>query len=136
MRLTACLFATFFLACSSSMSVFAQSSIEEQTEPYHKHRDMRHGHDHVYPDRGAIVRDLPHGAVIVNYAGVSYRFEGGVWYEPRGPAYVVVDPPIGLLVPALPGFSTPVVHAGETYMYLNGAYYRARPEIGGYEVVN
>ena len=140
MRLIAFLFATVFVASVDPTSAYAQSGSnhrsEEQIEPYHKHRDMRHGHDHVYPDRGAVVRDIPRLAVIVNYAGVSYRFDNGVWYEPRGPAYVVVDPPIGLIVPALPGYATPVMQEGETYLYANSVYYRARPELGGYEVVN
>src|SRR5579859_3267798 len=109
---------------------------EEQYETYHKHYDRHHGHNHAYPDRGAIFRDAPRGAILVNYAGVSYRFADGVWYEPRGPAFIVVAPPIGLLVPALPGFATPVVSGGENYLYANDVYYRARPEIGGYEVVN
>src|SRR5579859_2989643 len=123
MRLIACLSATVLVACLAPTYVNAQGSLEEQTEPYRKHRDTRHGHDHVYPDRGSVLRDAPKGAVIVNYAGVSYRFDNVVWYEPRGPAFVVVDPPVGLIVPALPGFATPVVHAGETFLYANNIYY-------------
>ncbi len=109
---------------------------EEHIPPYHTHEDRRHGHDHVYPDRGAVVRDLPRGATIVNYAGLSYRFADGVWFEPRGPAYIVVEPPIGLIVPALPGFATTVQSHGKSYLYANDVYYRARPDLGGYEVVN
>ncbi|MDE2449395.1 MAG: hypothetical protein KGO22_10520 [Gammaproteobacteria bacterium] len=90
----------------------------------------------MYPDRGAIVRDLPQGATVVNYAGISYRFSGGVWYEPRGPAYIVVAPPIGLIVPALPAFATSIDSRGKTYLYANEVFYRSRPELGGYEVVN
>src|SRR5262249_48375642 len=66
---------------------------EQQTEPFHKHHDTRHGHDHYYPDRGAIVRDLPVGTIGTSYAGVSYRYHDGIWLEPRGPAYMVVAPP-------------------------------------------
>jgi hypothetical protein len=90
----------------------------------------------VYPDRGSVIRELPTSAAAVNYAGVSYRFSDGVWYEPRGPAYMVVEPPIGVLVPTLPQFVTPVASAGTTYLYANDTYYRARPDLGGYEVVN
>src|ERR1700761_2275019 len=109
---------------------------EERVEPYHKHRDTRHGHDQLYPDRGSVVREAPRASTTVNYAGVSYRFAEGVWYEPRGPAFIVVAPPIGLMVPALPGFATAVVSGGENYLYANDVYYRARPEVGGYEGVN
>jgi Family of unknown function (DUF6515) len=140
MRLFSLLSATVLVACLNPTYVYAQGGeerrAEEQAEPYRKHHDMRHGHDHIYPDRGAIVRDLPHGTTVVNYAGVSYRFHDGVWFEPRGPAFVVVEPPIGLLVPTLPSFATPVTRGKETYLYVNNVYYQARPELGGYEVVN
>lgn len=105
-------------------------------EPYHKHQDTHHGHDQVYPDRGALVRDLPRAASVINYAGSSYWFADGVWLEPRGPAFVVTSPPIGLVVPTLPTFSTAIVSAGRAYLYANDVYYRPRPDLGGYEVVN
>jgi hypothetical protein len=113
-----------------------QPRSEEQSEPYHKHHDTRHGHDQVYPDRGAVVRDLPKGTIGISYAGVSYRYHDGIWLEPRGPAYMVVAPPIGLVAPTLPLFSTVVTQGGETYLYANGTYYRPRPDLGGYEVAN
>ncbi len=113
-----------------------QPPLEDQRVPYHVHRDARNGHDHVYPDRGSVVRDVPRGALIVNYAGVSYRFYDGVWFEPRGPVFVVIAPPIGLVVQTLPAFATPVARGAESYFYANEVYYRPRPDIGGYEVVN
>jgi len=108
----------------------------EAPVPYNRHQDPHHGHNHVYPDRGAIFRDLPRRAVTVNYAGVSYRFADGIWFEPRGPAFIVVAPPIGLMVPSLPGSATTIQEHGETYLYANDVYYRPRPDLGGYEVVN
>src|SRR6202047_4066605 len=144
MRTSGFLFAAFVVTCLNPTYVYAQGDEERlaraaeqtRTEPYRKHHDTRHGHDHVYPDRGAILRDLPRGALIVNYAGLSYRFHEGVWFEPRGPAFMVVEPPIGVMIPTLPSFATPVVHGKETYLYANGNFYQPRPELGGYEVVN
>jgi len=109
---------------------------DEAPVPYNRHQDPHHGHNHVYPDRGAIFRDLPRRAVAVNYAGVSYRFADGIWFEPRGPAFIVVAPPIGLMVPSVPGSATTIQEHGETYLYANEVYYRPRPDLGGYEVVN
>jgi len=114
----------------------ALAASEDQTEPYHKHRDIRHGHDHYYPDRGAIVRDLPVGTIGTSYAGVSYRYHDGIWLEPRGPAYMVVAPPVGLIAPTLPLYSTVVTHGSDSFLYCNDTYYRPRPDLGGYEVVN
>jgi hypothetical protein len=146
MRVVGILCATAVVACLSPITVSAEASAqhraaavaaaEEQSEPYHKHRDMRHGHDHFYPDRGAIVRDLPQGTIGTSYAGVSYRYHDGIWLEPRGPAYMVVAPPIGLVAPTLPLYSTVVSHGTETFLYVNDTYYRPRPDLGGYEVVN
>jgi len=112
------------------------SPADERIPPYHTHRDGHRGHNHVYPDRGAILREVPRGALSVHYAGMSYRFADGVWFEQRGPAFEVVEPPIGLLVPTLPSFTTLVLLRGETYLYANDVYYRPRPDLGGYEVVN
>lgn len=119
-------------ACLGATCAIAQ----DQTLPYGTHMDRRHGNDHVYPDRGAVLRDVPRGAAAVHYAGLSYRFAGGVWYERLGPAYMVVAPPLGLVVPQLPAFATRFDSAGKTYLYSNDAFYRPRPDLGGYEVVN
>ena len=140
MRLLVSLLSASWIACFGATCAVAQpvqwGQAEDQMPPYSTHTDRRFGHDHVYPDRGAVVRDLPQGATVVNYAGISYRFAGGVWYEPRGPAYIVVAPPIGLIVPALPAFATSVDRGGKAYLYANEVFYRPRPDLGGYEVMN
>jgi Family of unknown function (DUF6515) len=137
---TGVLFAAISIALLIPTYAYGQSSdpraTEEQPEPYHKHHDTRQGHDHFYPDRGSILRDAPQGAIVVTYAGLSYRFHDGVWLEPRGPAFMVVAPPIGLIVPTLPTFATVLAHGGELYLYCNDVYYRPRPDLSGYEVIN
>jgi hypothetical protein len=109
---------------------------DAESMPYHKHHDTKNGHDHSYPDRGAIVREVPKGAVVVNYAGIAYRFSDGIWFEPHGPAFMVVAPPIGLIVPTLPTFSSVIARSGKLFLYSNDTYYVPRPDVGGYEVVN
>src|ERR1700744_1060697 len=32
---------------------------EGQFEPFHKHHDTHFGHDHFYPDRGSMIREIP-----------------------------------------------------------------------------
>jgi Family of unknown function (DUF6515) len=141
MRLFGLMLATLCYVCLNPNYSYAQGgdvhrAEEQQLEPYRKHHDTRHGHNHSYPDRGSVIRDLPRGTIGVNYAGVSYRFHDGVWLEPRGPAFIVVEPPIGLVVPNLPSFTTVLAQGGQTYLYANDVYYRPRPDLGGYEVVN
>jgi hypothetical protein len=108
----------------------------QESVPYHSHRDNRFGHEHEYPDRGAIVHELPKGAVSVNYAGLAYRFHEGVWFEPLSAGFMVVAPPIGLIVSTLPKFSTVLAKHGKTILYGNDTFYLPRPDVGGYEVVN
>jgi len=123
-----------------AQSVGAQSvaapAAGERSMPYTKHHDTRFGHDHFYPDRGALIRAVPKGAAIINYAGLAFRFHDGVWYEPRGTAFMVVAPPIGLVVSSLPTFATLLARNGQTYIYCNDVYYRPRPDVNGYEVIN
>lgn len=128
--------AVFLGAVAFGEDVDEQRGSEAPAPPYNRHQDPHHGHNHVYPDRGAIFHELPRRAVTVNYAGVSYRFADGIWFEPRGPAFIVVAPPIGLMVPSLPELATTIQEHGETYLYANDVYYRPRPDLGGYEVVN
>lgn len=140
MRLLVVYVSALCTACLGATCAIAQSGqwgqAEDQIPPYLTHIDRRYGHDHSYPDRGAVVRDLPQGATAVHYAGISYQFAGGVWYERHGPAYIVVAPPIGLVVPQLPAFATTLDSGGKSYLYANDVFYRPRPDLGGYEVVN
>lgn len=137
MRAYGSLLGVFCALCLGASCAFAQGAEETlQVEPYNKHHDRHMGHDHVYPDRGAIFHDAPKGAIVVNYAGLPYRFYNGVWFEPRGPVFIVVEPPIGLVVPQLPAFATAFQSGAQSYFYANDVYYLARPELAGYEVVN
>ena len=140
MRAPVVFLTTVFTVLVTSTSGWAQNGdrkgADEEFVSYHTHRDSRFGHAHSYPDRGAIIRDVPKDALVVSYAGISYRFNDGVWFEPRGPAFMVTAPPIGLIVPSLPPFSTVLARGGKTFLYGNDTFYMPRPDVGGYEVVN
>ena len=92
--------------------------------------DGAHGHNHFYPAPGAPVRAVPPGARWVIWGGVNYRFYDGVWYAPGRQGFVVVRPPIGLVVADLPPLATAITIAGIAYLYANGVYYRERPGVG------
>lgn len=99
------------------------------------HLDARHGHGHRYPDAGAIVTALPHGAYRVPFAGDKYWFQGGAWYRANGTAYVVVVPPAGIVTPVLPPYFTTVNIGGVRYYYANDTYYLYSEREGGFRVV-
>jgi hypothetical protein len=98
--------------------------------------DDRHGHDRYYPPRGAFVPALPDGYRHYRHDGRSYFFHGGVWYEPRGPRFVVVRPPVGLVISVLPSFYTTLWFGGVPYYYADDVYYLWRPDMHGYVVVD
>lgn len=94
--------------------------------------DTRYHHDHYYPAPGYVARGLPTGAVFV---GSRYWYRGGVWYQPYGPSFRVIAPPIGVIVPILPSAYVSLRVGGAPYYYANGAYYAAATPEPGYVVV-
>ncbi|MBL8269813.1 DUF6515 family protein [Steroidobacter sp.] len=98
--------------------------------------DQRFNHNRSYPARGAMVQDLPRGASVIRYRGSPYYFHGGAWYQSQGPRYVVVRPPIGIVVPFLPSFYTTLWIHGAPYYYADDIYYTWAPERNGYIVTD
>ena len=96
--------------------------------------DNRYHHDHYYPAPGYVAPTVPYGAVVVGSGPSRYWFHGGVWYQPYGPRYRVVLPPVGVVIPLLPPAYVTVTLGGLPYYYAGGVYYRAVPE--GYMVAN
>jgi len=96
--------------------------------------DGRYHHDHYYPQRGAAVGVLPSGYRRVEYGHDRFFVQGGVWYRPYGPRFVVVAPPIGVVIPFLPDFCTTVWFGGAPYYYANDTYYIWNREARGYVV--
>src|SRR5438552_16657478 len=64
--------------------------------------DDRFHHNHYYPAPGYAVEVLPPGNLALAFRGGRYWFHSGVWYQQVGPRYVVVRPPVGVIVPVLP----------------------------------
>jgi hypothetical protein len=100
-----------------------------------EHYDARYSHNHYYPTRGAVVRELPGERFVVSHPTGRYFYSSGAWYAPRGPRFVVVGAPIGVFVPVLPAFYTTLWIGGFPYYYANDTYYAWRGEESGYEVV-
>ncbi len=98
------------------------------------HHDARHRHDHYYPARGYIAAGLPGGALNIGYGGGHYYFHSGVWWRPYGGRFMVVLPPIGIVLPFLPSAYVSLWLGGAPYYYANGVYYA--PAQQGYAVVN
>jgi hypothetical protein len=96
--------------------------------------DGRYHHDHYYPQRGVAIGVLPSGYRSVEYGHDRFFVHGGVWYRPYGPRFVVVAPPIGVVIPFLPDFYTTVWFGGVPYYYANDTYYVWNRDARGYVV--
>ena len=90
--------------------------------------DKRYQHNRYYPPREYAVRKLPPTHRVVPYRGSKYYFHDGIWYRPSGSRFVVVLPPVGLVIPFLPPFYTTIWVGSIPYYYAGGVYYVWRPE--------
>ena len=96
--------------------------------------DKRYDHNRYYPPPDYRVKVLPDRRHIVHYHDRNYFYFSGVWYLPSGAGFVVVRPPLGVIVPILPPFYTTIWFGGIPYYYANDIYYVWRPDLNGYQV--
>lgn len=81
------------------------------------------------------VSHLPAGYIALTVAGLSYFYYDGLFYQPDGPRYVVVNPPLGAVVYRLPyGYHT-YWFGPRVYYFAGGTYYQWAPNQNGYVVV-
>jgi hypothetical protein len=97
--------------------------------------DSRYNHGRYYPPVGSLRPALPENYRPYYRGNERYYFNGGVWYAPRGPGFVVVRPPSGLVISVLPPFYSTVWFAGVPYYYADNVYYAWQPDQNGYAVV-
>jgi hypothetical protein len=83
-----------------------------------------------------VVHHLPPRHRVVHHHGHRYYYSGGAWYRPYGPRYVVVDPPVGLVVSFLPQFGTTVYFGGIPHYRAGPVYYVWHPRARGYVVTD
>lgn len=97
--------------------------------------DKRFEHNHAYPREGHRIKVLPQRRRPIHFRNHDYFYLGGVWYQPSGVDFVVIRPPLGIVVPILPPFYTTLWLADVPYYYANGVYYQWRADLNGYQVV-
>ena len=98
--------------------------------------DQRYNHGRYYPPVGTVRPSLS-GEYRPYYRGADrYYFNGGIWYAPRGPNFVVVRPPPGLVISVLPPYYSTVWFGGNPYYYADNTYYTWQADQNGYSVVD
>src|SRR5882672_12559274 len=94
----------FLAAAIAAAPAYAQRR-EFERERFHTPHwvfDDRFHHNHYYPAPGYNVTVLPAGHLAIAFRGGRYFYHSGVWFQAAGPGYIVVRPPIGVVVPVLP----------------------------------
>lgn len=99
-------------------------------------RDRRYERERYYPRPGVRIEVLPSRHYVVRYHDDRYYFHAGTWYRPFRGRFVVVAPPIGIVVPILPAYYTTIWYQGVPYYYANNTYYIWDPARDGYVVTN
>jgi len=80
-----------------------------------------------------VVDSLPRYYRPLHYCGVNYFWSRGIYYRRAPSGYVIIAPPLGIVVPTLPvGYVTLTV-SGSSYFYYQDVYYQSIAT--GYEVV-
>jgi hypothetical protein len=98
--------------------------------------DGRYNHGRYYPPMGTVRPSLPEGYRPYYRGRDRFYFSGGIWYAPRGPGFVVVAPPPGLVISVLPPYYSTVWLGGVPYYYADNVYYTWQPDQNGYAVVD
>ena len=80
-----------------------------------------------------IVHYLPPRHAVILHGRDRYHYHGGRFYRPWNAGFILVRPPLGLIVLSLPLGSHTIISAGITYHVFGDVYYRRVP--AGYEVV-
>jgi len=73
---------------------------------------------------------------VVHHHGHRYYYSRGAWYRPYGPGFVVVNPPVGLVVSFLPEISAKLHVGGVPYYQAGPVYYLWDPLLRGYVVID
>ena len=87
-----------------------------------------------YPAPGRAFDGPPRGATAIPYRTGPYYYHQGSWYHQNGAHFIVVTPPIGVVVPFLPPYYSTFWIGGFPYFYANDVYYTWQPQAQGYVV--
>jgi len=89
-----------------------------------------------YHRPGYTIRTIPKVAVTVTLGSLIYYYADGIYYRRHHSGYIVIIPPVGLIVPVLPLGYTVFQLYGGTYYYYAGVYYVWDIDHRAYRVVD
>ena len=91
----------------------------------HGRYNSRSYHYNRYPSRPSIsvFARLPFGAVSVTFGNRYYHYYNGAYYRPYNRGYMIMEPPIGIIVPSLPIGCTHVIIGSNPYYRHGNIFY-------------
>jgi len=92
--------------------------------------DHRYHLERYYPKRGLVTTALPAGSVAVDFRSGSIFFHAGAWFRLDGARFIVITPPLGVVVPMLPKDYVTIRSAGTSYYYADRVFYTAANSAG------
>jgi len=125
--------AALLMSCMVALPAQAADPRHDRDGPPPGRHDSHSREAYRYPSRGAVVDRIPPGHRVYDYRGDRYHYDDGIWYRPFGSHFMVVLPPIGLVVPLLPNGAVVLSIGGVPYYRYGGVYYLH--ERDGYRVV-
>jgi hypothetical protein len=78
----------------------------------------------VYPPVGAVIPDLPDGAIAIEAGNLVYYYVAGAFYAQQNGGFVIAPTPMGVTVPELPPGAVSVSVNGSIAYQFNGIYYQ------------
>jgi hypothetical protein len=109
----------FILTLLSSITASAQWG------RHNSRYDNRHYYYNRFPYRSSVsvIASLPFGAVSVLFGNSHYHYYNGLYYRPYDRGYIVVQPPIGIIVPSLPPGCISVMIGPRPYYRYENVFY-------------
>lgn len=103
---------------------------QRRHKPHYSKSDRQRGPRHVVRH---VVHHLPPRHTVIRHGRDSFHYHAGRYYRPHASGFILVRPPLGMIVFNLPIGSRTVITAGVTHHVFGDVYYRR--VAGGYQVV-
>ena len=114
----------YLLSGSIALLLFSSVTVSAQYGRHYGRGNSRYSYNH-YPSRSSIsiIARLPFGAVSVTFGNRYYHYYNGVYYSPYNRGYMIVPPPVGIIVPGLPlGYTQVIIGSNPYYRHGNVFY--------------
>jgi len=113
--------ATVILLLAISFTASAQWG--RQHGRYHSRHYSYPRHSYAPRTSVSVIARVPFGAISLSFGNRYYHYHNGIYYRPYSRGYVIVQPPIGIIVPGLPIGYTQVIIGSHSYYRHGNVFY-------------